>query len=439
MACTDKPLLALVGGVGAGKTTFACRWLLNKISLKPKGTFWFCSKQSSTLDVCFRLFESLLIQTGYEENYHYTLKRSSGSQEVNFTSGAIVRFKSAAAWQSWVSDSVDDAVGDEPGDWDRNAHKWLAERMRGLKAKPGDPIRQILYTGVPQGQTMFMEMFSGSKMKSSGLKFNWREFSFDLLKVAEDRMVLHFPTFFNTKIDLEQYIRRLLDIYGSSPEFVKAHILGQFCPLFENTVYKFSNRNIQRLSLDDFGDIEHLGLSFDFNVDRMAWTGYVQRAGKEFVVAEAKRGEQSTDTACDDIIVKFPPSRYRNLEICVDGDASGHSRDTRGHSSDYNIIVARLAPHYANVWVRAPKSNGSQRATIIAANRVIAPNKYLKTERRLIVGEHCENTTFGLQNTVFEKSKIKKTGGDEDWFTDFSDTVRYRIAAQFPIDDMYKQ
>lgn len=430
---SESDSLAIVGGTGSGKTTFASVWLYNKICKFKGGLFWFCSHNSSTVNTAFGIFTTMIKSFGLVEGRDFQANRSSGVQKVIFANrwgGATVEFKSAMAWQSWVAASVFAVVADEPGRWPAQAHSELAERLRAPK-KIGK--LQRLYTGVPQGLTKFMEMFSGPDFSSEGVQLVRKNGErIDLLKRADNKLVLHYPTFLNNTIDLESYLRVLYDAYGHNKNLIRAHIYGEFCPLFESRVYDFTEDNIVDRPLDSFKDVYRINISSDFNLNRMAWTGWIVEGINAYCVAEAKRFTINTDAACDQIIMAFDPKKYGNCEVVIDGDASGHAGDTRGYGSDYDLMLNRLRPYYRSVWVRAPTDNGSQRSSILATNRGLCDNPATGRKKHLFFDRSVRNTHEGLYRTVYAENKIAKKGNEEDWPTDYSDSVRYFVREQYP-------
>lgn len=423
------PEIALAGGVGAGKTVLLCLLLHRKALLIPDGIQWFCSHTHQLVTtVCFKTYEQLLKNWGYVKGQHY---QSKANNYIRYPNGHEIFFYSATAWEKWVGASLVGAAWDEPGRIDHEGpYNEIVERLRGPEL-PRGLVRQLYFGGTPQGQTPYMDRFGGPEMRGCGITYNFDGVVKDLIKVSEDgrRKVLHFPTFFNHKIDADTYLDNLLSQYGHDEALVKAHIFGEFIPLFSHNCYAMTDANVIDCAPNE--DLPTVYISFDFNVGQMAFTCWQQAEGKSYCVAEAPPRCENTDQACDALLRLFPPKMWKDKEFIIVGDASGWARDTRSYVSDYEIIRQRLAGSYRRVSIHTPKGNGSVRLRIQATNRALSPNPHEGRPPMVYFDRQCTRTIASMYRTTYdEKGGISKPSGDD--ITHPSDTVGYYIEYAHP-------
>jgi len=428
------PQLCIAAGVGSGKTHMTPRWLNDRLirakSRVPHPVAWYVSHTYSILkETCWPAYKEFLDESGI--GYHFN--KSEMTLELAY--GATVVFKSAEAHEKMVGASLVAAVGDEPGRWPDQAFTELAERMRGAEL-PGGMVRQRLFVGTPQGLTTYMDMFSGPDFQSKGIVVDLPMVGkLDILKeVPGKKKVLHYPTFFNTYINLKEIIPNLLDKYGHDDRLIDAHIFGRFVALHERNVYEFREDNITDFEKSpDYGDIY---VSMDFNVGQMAFTAWQKKEDTAFCVGEAPRNTVGTREACEAILDQFPPHEYRDRKMIIHGDASGHSRSTQADHSDYELARYILADKYRDVIIEVPKANKSVRSTIACTNKALQKNNYSYEPIRLYIDRRQSATIYSMYNTVYHENgkDIDKPSGD--LITHPSDTVRYFASGEYPMVDL---
>lgn len=425
---------AIVGGVGAGKTVFACYWLHSKAVKIPGGNFWFCSRTMKTAkDPGIKTYLQILKNLGYVSGKHFFHNKSEST--IRYAWGSTVTFMSSESWKDWVGASLDAAVGDEPAFWPEGAFRELTYRLRPGLFQSSDYVRQLLLTGTPQGLTWYAHEFSGGNFiplqQGYDLKGEFRPIGFQARD--KSRLTLHYPTFLNP-YQTQSYIDKIINNYGHDDALIKAHLFGEFCPIFQSAVFnKMSQGNIVDFTPDP-SKSENLDLCFDFNVGKMAWTGYQRINNQLFCIEEAGDRVITTDEACDEIISTFPKPIWGGKTAVIDGDATGWAGDTRSHTTDYDIIRQKLQGHFARVIIRVPDSNPSVRTTIVSTNRALFSDPVSGKEKQLLFSRKCSNTIDAMFKTVYTEKGNDIYKPSNDKVTHRSDTVRYKAHVQFPIE-----
>lgn len=422
------PSLAIAGGVGSGKTYFACAWLHRGALEEPKATQWFCSDSDFLVkNVCFKTYQDLLDKWGYRKGPDYTTKANN---YIRYANGSEVFFLSAKAWERWVGASLTAAVLDEPGRYPDGAFNEIYERLRGPKLSGGRG-RQILFTGTPQGLTYYMEKFGGEDMIPVGPTYRYHGETRALLKTDQEgrKKVLHFPSFFNHTIDRQEQWDLLTSQYGHDDRLFRSHVLGEFCPLFSYNCYEMSDSNVIDCAPNE--ELRDVWISFDFNVGQMAATFWQQAKGVSYCVSELPARIENTDHACRETLKILPPDVWKNHRLHILGDATANRRDTRTLVNDYDILRATLRKYYTHVHVVVGRDNGSVRLRIQAVNRALRGNEYSGRGPVIFFDRECKRTIDSLYRTTYDqRGGIEKPSGD-DW-THPSDTVGYYVCLAHP-------
>lgn len=168
-------------------------------------------------------------------------------------------------------------------------------------------------------------------------------------------------------------------------------------------------------------------LSCDFNVAPMCWPLGQHRKDMSWAFDEIViPGEASTQAACQVFLGKFP---NKKTEVNVYGDASGRSRDTRSHTTDYEIITSMLGKYYNRFSMNVPAANPSVTNSINAFNaRLLSA----AGEVRYYVHPRCTTGIRDLSRVSFKPGTRDIEKKDRS-LTHWSDAERCRHAVLFPL------
>ena len=223
------------------------------------------------------------------------------------------------------------------------------------------------------------------------------------------------------------YIPSLLAKYGKNLNMVKAHLYGEFCPLYEGNAYPtyLSKHDIQDLSPDPYIEID---LTMDFNANPVAWvavqkrriiTPYALPTFPWVIVHEAAEDNSQLDDAVIEFMAKFPVMDFADTPINVFGDRSGHAASHKVRGSDYDAVRNLLVwAGYKNVTIRAAKEVALETASVDALCMLFLRDL-------LFLCSRCKLTKRSLMATTWTQGarKLHKPAG-ETW-THHADAAKY--------------
>lgn len=225
------------------------------------------------------------------------------------------------------------------------------------------------------------------------------------------------------------YIPSLIAKYGKNKALIKAHIFGEFCPMYEGNAYANYIPSKHDINDRDLDPMRELDLCFDFNANPVAWTAIqtfrtTPRIGIRSYLAcgimhEAEYGNTQLDDAIAEFVAKVPVERYRFMQINIYGDRSGHATSHKTPGSDYDTIYKLLKQAgFTNVHIQASRQVAPETASVDATNRLFL-------EDLLFVCMRCKLTKKSFQATTWKQGarKLDKPSG-ETW-SHHSDSVKY--------------
>lgn len=223
------------------------------------------------------------------------------------------------------------------------------------------------------------------------------------------------------------YIPALKAKYGANANMVKAHLYGEFCPLYEGNAYPTyipSRHDIADLDADPYNEIN---LNLDFNSNPVAWTA-VQRARFHFdghthsanvVLHEAENNSSQLDDAIIEFMAKFPAAQFARTPINIYGDRSGHADSHKMRGSDYDMVANLLKwGGYHNVRVEATRLVAPETASVDALCMMFLQDLLFLCTRAKLTKRSLMATTWKAG-----KRKLDKPTG-ETW-THHSDGLKY--------------
>lgn len=223
------------------------------------------------------------------------------------------------------------------------------------------------------------------------------------------------------------YIPALKAKYGENHNLLKAHLYGEFCPLYEGNAYPCYIPSVHDIDDVEPNPYQDVDLTFDFNANPVAWSA-IQRVVLDYrdsrksaygIIHEAQFNNTQLDDAVAEFCAKFPVIYFRDVTIRLYGDRSGHSGSHKVAGSDFETIKRLLiAAGYRNVVICANRSNPPETASVDALNRLFLDDL-------LFVCRRCKLVKRSLQATTWQegKRKLDKPAG-ETW-THHADGLKY--------------
>lgn len=149
--------MAFTGGVGSGKSDGGVVWHWHRCRLNYRSQFsWVVSPTYGKLwDSIIPRYVSVLESFGYIREIHFKLLQSPLIRLVYLYSGHEVHFHGGDRPELMVATELSHALIEEPGRMKGQVFTEVAERLRCSKAV----VRQVLFSGVPQGVTEYADLF----------------------------------------------------------------------------------------------------------------------------------------------------------------------------------------------------------------------------------------------------------------------------------------
>ena len=149
--------IALTGGVGSGKSDGGVVWHWHRCRLNHRSQFsWVVSPTYSKLwDSIIPRYLSVLDSFGYIRDVHFRLLQSPLIRLMYLYSGHEVHFHGADRPDLMVATELSHCLIEEPGRMKGQVFTEIEERVRDKNAV----VRQILFSGVPQGVNEYAELF----------------------------------------------------------------------------------------------------------------------------------------------------------------------------------------------------------------------------------------------------------------------------------------
>lgn len=420
-------------GLGSGKTHGADVWFHDRV-IKNQGCMFSAQlwpTYQKIHDAGIPTYRKVLRSYGWREGRDFKVLKSPFPKLIYLADnpGHEVHFLSGENPESIVASEYSHASEHEAGVIIREASENLRSRVRDPKAL----IRQVMREGAPQGLNNFADDFDSS-IQPGWSRAAYRDYV-NLQGLPRRRFVVW--TDDNPFIP-QSYLIQLDDTYGHNPNLIKSYRYGEFCSLSEGSAY--SNYFPQKHDLaspveaDPFREII---LQLDFNVSPLAWVAGqlvpynepeykngVWRNARKFrytLINEANEGNEQLDDAAVEFAEKFPVGIYRDTEISLYGDRTGHARSHKTRGTDFENFAGYLRElGYRNIKIRATTSIAPESASVEAVQRLFS--KCL-----IQIGPACRMTKISFMRTKWKTGvrKLDKPSG-ETW-THHADAVKYFV------------
>lgn len=400
----------ITGGLGSAKTTNGLITFFLNILKNPHAKLWWViapvySRVDDSVIPAITFGLSLL---GMYPNKHYKLLRSRPAEIRILATDQVVMLLSADRPDTMVSATLGGYFITEAFRIKREVYENVESRTRSVKVE-----RTLgMLEGTPEGDTWGKDEFNIDK--------------YDTRRKLR-RFILH--THDNAKNLHKDYIPRLFQVYAHSPAQIRSYIYGEFTSFRSGDVFAqwLESRN---LIPDVYADKDlPLEFCFDFNATPLTWSAWQKQwyrlsnvtRQREICINESGLTLTSLAQAVADIVIKFPVEVYRDTEIRIWGDRTGHAKSHKASGTDFTNIKALMHEvGYRNVTIKAPRAITPIRASVDTLNKLFLYELAL-------VCESCKNVRRSLNNTKWKQGTddLEKPSGETH--THHSDGIRYRI------------
>lgn len=223
------------------------------------------------------------------------------------------------------------------------------------------------------------------------------------------------------------YIPALRAKYGHNHNLLKAHLYGEFCPLYEGNAYPCYIPSKHDVPNFDPSPLREIPLMFDFNANPVAWIATQQfrveldgwQRTAWAAVHEASSENRQLDDAVAEFCAKFPVALFANTPIRLYGDRSGHAGSHKVAGSDFETIKNLLtSAGYRNVIICATKQVAPETASVDALNRLFLDDL-------LFICLRCTLLKRSLLATTWQEGKRKLHKPSGETWTHHSDSAKY--------------
>lgn len=316
--------LALIAGLGTGKTKAACYKTLHLLKVNKGCDGIGCEPTGPQLSIFTTEMNKTCQELGIKFTFNGGGRNSPAFYQFDLGNGPQkLWLVSAENWRrTLVGYNVAFGFVDEFDtipDKDEAISMWnaLNDRIRDPRAT----LRQAFCTTTPEGYRQCVDVFT-EEVSPDGL----------VTKCKPNHMVYQVSTSENVFLSA-QYKQDQLSRY--TPQQAQAKFYGRFVNSYGVRVYDCfeRSRNTTALTLNDFplNTILHIGM--DFNVGNMSAVVSVIKEGKVYVVDELV-GADNTDAMIKEIKRKFP-----NRTIYIYPDSSGKNRTASSDSASVSSIT----------------------------------------------------------------------------------------------------
>lgn len=419
---TETSVFAVTAGLGSGKTHGDAQWhhYLTTINNECRFSGFLEPTYQKINDAAIPTFQKVLQSFGMVEHSDYKIVKRPFPKLIykKHPSKHEIHFLSAENPEKLVAVEYSHGTADEAGIIPWTAVRNFRSRLRDPKAKR----RQLLLSGAPQGVNDFAEQFDSATLP--GWEFLSKREHVNLSRKYK-RYILW--TDDNARYLPPDYLDLIQDTYGHNANLIRSYRYGEFCPLTEGAAYANyipQKHDYKNVAADPFRD---LVLTLDFNANPMAWVAvqrqpfvnYTARFFKWVVIDECNQGASNLDDAVIEFAAKFPREVYKETQILLYGDRSGHAASHKISGSDYEYIQRLLKDlGYKNVRVQATKTVAPEGASVDAVNQLFM--------RDLIyICNRCTKLKKSLLATTWKPGvrKLDKPSG-ETW-THHGDSLKY--------------
>lgn len=413
------PKLALVTGVGGGKTWAGTLWSILKGLRNPgvKGLIFansYKQLKGATLDTLYTHLEELgLHYDVHRQDMILTLERSTP-----------IYLRSMENYDDVRGPEFGWAYGDEVRDLAFDAHNVIVGRLRDRRC---DAL-ELRYTTTPAGFNWLYEEFVEKPDEARG--FVQRKEDLPLrLRPYLGYEVIHARSTDNP--DLPDEYLAALETYD--PQLYEQEVGGRFINVGRGRTYYNFDRARNRRLVEYDPDLP-LIFTYDFNATAPAPFAVIvaQRVGKEVrAIDEVALPGGTTGEACDILLDRYGPRGHGHTSgVRIYGDATAKKKSTQTGESDYHLIRAKLAHHFRGFRLAVRKKTNP--AVVDRVNAVNAKFLNVAGEITAFVSPRCPQLTADLERVTWKPGKREIDKSDAKR-THHSDAWGYLIHQEWPL------
>lgn len=420
---TEQRRFWVTKGLGAGGTYGAAMWhyLLCLINYKSKFSWAIAPTFTQVVDTMIPSFAEVLTQVfGLTEGEDYQVTRSQFPRIDLFRNDQTILFKSANNPSRFVGPSISHVWMTEPGLIKRAAYEKSSARLRCPKAQR----LQYLAEGSPEGLGDFFEQ-----------EANFEEGTDE----ENNKRRITLWTHDNPTLG-PGYVKNLEKVYSHDPQKLQSYIYGRFVPFTKSTAYwEFKHSRNIKLDLVPIPELP-LCLTWDWNYRPLSWVAlqkqpvWLKGGGKYdryVVLGECNGKVDGILDACAQFIEQFPPSKYSETRIEIDGGADGYYGSHLSSDCAFDQVVKQLRKYYKNISVVAARKAPYIKDRLQKHNALLAYSY-------LVIAPWCRQTikSHELTNLKANSWDIEKTKDDKH--SHWGDALGYalfRMTKHIDLDD----
>jgi len=347
--------------------------------------------------VCLTYYKNFLVASGLREHRHFRINKSDltiyfpkHDHTVLTLSGEtpdkIIAYTSSHAW-------CDESARSEAE---------VRENLLQRNSFTCD-YQQLLHTTTPIGtENWLFDIFGPHKVpRIDGTPHS--------ISAEQSKIVLHGRTHDNPYLS-RKYLDTLERELSWNQAYYANYVLGEWVSLGQKRFYFAFDESKHVGDCPPDPTNRTLYISFDNNVDRMAWVAgqpLADREGGLAIIKANKSDAYNVQVACEQIVRALPPAIWGRHRILVYGDAALWERSNVTYSTGFLLIQSLLKKHYKNVELKAKRRNP------FITDRSLCTNTFFG-QNRLMIDRSCAAVIMSARTAQSDRNgKIKKPKDDD--------------------------
>lgn len=408
---TEQRRFWVTKGLGAGGTFGAAMWhyIMCLINYRSSLSWAIAPTFQQVADTLIPSFAEVLTQVfGLSESVDYTITRSQFPRIELHRHEQTILFKSANKPERFVGPSISHVTMTEPGLIKRQAYEKSSARLRCPKA-----FRlQYLAEGSPEGMGDFFEQ-----------EANFEE------GIDEERNARRITLWTHDNPTLGSgYVKNLQKVYSHDAQKLESYIYGRFVPFSKSTAYwEFKHRFI-KLDLAAIPELP-LCMSWDWNYRPLSWVALQKqpvwiRGGGKYdrytVLGECSGNAQGILDAVAEFVKQFPPNRFGDTEIEIDGGCDGYYGSHLSSQCAFDQVLTAMRKYYRNVRVVA-----ARKAPLIKDR--LEKHNALFAYGLLVIASWCRQTIKSHELTNLKPNTSEILKPKDDKWSHWGDALGYAL------------
>lgn len=398
-------------GLGSGGTYGAAIWhyAMCLINNRSRLSWAIAPTFQQVIDTLIPSFVDVLMnQFHLRDSIDFEVIRS-GFPRINLLrSKQEIHFKSANKPERLVGASISHCLMTEPGLIKREAYEKSSARLRCPRANR----IQYLLEGTPEGLGDFYEQEANFEEEINEDK-NYKR----VILWTEDNIYLP-----------KDYVNNLKRAYSYDTHKLESYLYGRFIPFTKGSAYwEFAHSRNVKLDVKP-SEQSTITMTWDWNHTPLAWVALQKRTvwtlsgqyTRYEVSGESSGKSKGIMDACAEFIAQYPPDRYKNTPIEIDGGCDGYAQSHLSSLCAFDQVIQVLKKYYNNVRVVAERSAPRIEHRLQRHNALLAYSY-------LIVAAWCRNTIKSHETTNLKPNTWDIDKPKNDLFSHWGDALGYAI------------